>query len=116
MTATPATETVTIQAQGKTITCPKGANLRQVLLDNGIDLYNGPASAINCHGLGTCGTCAVRVNGELSPMGPREKIRLSIPPHSPDSGLRLACRVRVLGNVSVTKETGFWGHAGGSQW
>ncbi|HAO13481.1 MAG TPA: (2Fe-2S)-binding protein, partial [Planktothrix sp. UBA8407] len=34
---------VQIQAQGKTITCDRGANLRKVLLENGIDLYNGQA-------------------------------------------------------------------------
>jgi ferredoxin len=54
---------VKVQAQGKTFECDRGANLRQVLLKNGIDLYNGNAKVINCHGLGTCGTCAVTIEG-----------------------------------------------------
>ncbi len=45
-----------VMAQGKTFTCDQGANLRKVLLENNIDLYNGNARVINCHGLGTCGT------------------------------------------------------------
>ncbi len=40
-------------AQGKVIVCNTGDNLRQVLLNNDINLYNGNASVINCHGLGT---------------------------------------------------------------
>ncbi|TAE04647.1 MAG: (2Fe-2S)-binding protein, partial [Oscillatoriales cyanobacterium] len=44
---------VKVQAQGKTFECDRGANLRAVLLENGIDLYNGNAKIINCHGLGT---------------------------------------------------------------
>lgn len=55
-----------VLAQGKTIECEKKANLRKVLLHNGIDLYNGGASFINCRGIGSCGTCAVKVEGEVS--------------------------------------------------
>ncbi len=99
----------TIKAQGKTFDCDQGANLRQVLLKNGVDLYNGAASAINCHGLGTCGTCAVKLEGSVSECEWREKARLSLPPHSPDRDRRLSCQVKVLGDVSVTKYDGFWG-------
>ena len=55
-----------VTAQGKTFECPQGANLRQVLLQNGIKLYNGATSTLNCHGIGTCGTCAVQVEGAVS--------------------------------------------------
>ncbi len=55
-----------VLAQGKTIECDERANLRKVLLHNGIDLYNGGASLINCRGIGSCGTCAVKVEGEVS--------------------------------------------------
>jgi hypothetical protein len=37
-----------VLAQGKTIECNRCTNLRKVLLHNGIDLYNGGASLINC--------------------------------------------------------------------
>ncbi|MGB3535136.1 MAG: 2Fe-2S iron-sulfur cluster-binding protein [Microcoleaceae cyanobacterium] len=107
---------VKIQAQGKTITCETGANLRQVLLKNGIDLYNGNASLINCRGIGTCGTCAVEIEGEVSEIKWREKARLSVPPHSPDTTRRLACQLKVLGDIKVTKYDGFWGQGTQTVW
>lgn len=105
-----------ITAQGKTIDCESGANLRQVLLENGIELYNGGSTVINCHGIGTCGTCSVEIEGTVSEMGWREKARLSLPPHSPEKSRRLACQVRVLGDIRVTKHEGFWGQDEAIQW
>ncbi len=55
---------VKVIAQGKTIECDRSANLRQVLLKNNVDLYNGGSKIINCDGIGSCGTCAVLVEGE----------------------------------------------------
>ncbi|MGB3655969.1 MAG: 2Fe-2S iron-sulfur cluster binding domain-containing protein, partial [Rivularia sp. (in: cyanobacteria)] len=52
-----------VTAQGKTFECESGSNLRQVLLEHGVDVYNGNSKTINCRGLGTCGTCAVAVVG-----------------------------------------------------
>jgi ferredoxin len=98
-----------VMAQGKTVECALGANLRQVLLHNGIDLYNGAAKIINCRALGTCGTCAVELRGDVSDMSWREKARLSVPPHTAGTTRRLACQVQVLGDVQVTKFDGFWG-------
>lgn len=109
-----------IKAQGKTIECSVGANLRQVLLQHEIDLYNGAATVINCHGLGTCGTCAVAVTGNVSPMTWKEKTRLSLPPHAiaaaPQNQRRLACQVQVLGDVEVTKYDQFWGQGDAIAW
>jgi ferredoxin len=106
----------TINAQGRQIECETGANLRQVLLKNGVDVYNGAAKTINCHGIGTCGTCAVQVEGAVSEMGWREQGRLSLPPHAVAKGRRLACQVQVLGDVSVTKYDGFWGQDSTPLW
>ena len=72
-------------------------------------LYNGISKAIHCRGLGSCGTCAVKIKGEVSPPTLMEKWRLSVPPHRPDSGLRLACQCRVLGDLKITKHPGLWG-------
>lgn len=99
----------TVKAQGKIFTCETGANLRQVLLQNGVDLYNGAAEVINCHGIGTCGTCAVQLQGQVSDPAWRETTRLSLPPHSPTQNRRLACQLQVLGDLEVTKYDGFWG-------
>lgn len=94
----------------KTYDCEMGANLRQFLLSKGVSPYNGPAKAINCHGLGTCGTCAVAIRGEVSELSAMEKFRLNLPPHKgSNSGRRLSCQVQVLGDITVTKYDGFWG-------
>jgi ferredoxin len=105
-----------VEAQGKSIECHRGANLRQILLHNGIDLYNGGAKVINCRGIGTCGTCAVLVEGEVSQANWRDKTRRALPPHSPKTNLRLACQTKVLGDVRVTKYDGFWGHGSQVVW
>jgi len=105
-----------VTAQGKTFECNKGANLRQVLLLNDIDLYNGNAKIINCMGIGTCGTCAVEVEGEVSQPNWKDKTRRSLPPHSPTSNLRLACQTQVLGDIKVSKYEGFWGQGSSLVW
>ncbi|MDX2255802.1 MAG: 2Fe-2S iron-sulfur cluster-binding protein [Pseudanabaenaceae cyanobacterium bins.39] len=103
-----------VTAQGKTFTCETGSNLRQVLLQNDVALYN--SGIINCHGIGTCGTCAVMVEGEVSEPNWKDKARRSIPPHSPDRNLRLACQTKILGDVKVTKFNGFWGQGDQPIW
>jgi len=99
-----------ITVRGKTINCESGANLRQVLLKNQIPVHNDNAKIINCRGLGTCGTCAVAIEGEVSALGWKEQGRLSLPPHQPGTTRRLACQVKVLGDITVKKFDGFWGH------
>jgi len=98
-----------IQFEGRTLSCERGANLRKALLANGLSPYNGMANNLNCRGHATCGTCAVRVTGEVSNPGAREKFRLSLPPHNTQSGLRLSCQCEVLGDLKVEKFEGFWG-------
>lgn len=105
-----------ITAQGTTIDCESGVNLRQVLLKNGIDLHNDGATVINCRGIGTCGTCAVEIEGEVSEMDWREKARLSFPPHNLQKSRRLACQIRVWNDLRITKYGGFWGQEDTVQW
>ncbi len=106
----------TITAQGKIIKCDRGANLRQVLLEHGIELYNNNAKIINCLGIGSCGTCAVEIEGEVSPPNWKDKARRSLPPHSLDKNRRLACQTKVLGDIHVTKYNGFWGQGDDPVW
>jgi ferredoxin len=80
-----------------------------VLLRARLPLYSRVARAVHCRGFGTCGTCAVRIEGAVSEPTPAEKRRLALPPHDLASGLRLACQVSVLGDLSVTKHEGFFG-------
>lgn len=105
-----------VAAQGKTFECESGANLRRVLLQHGIDLYNSQAKVINCRGIGTCGTCAVQVEGAVSEVNWKDKTRRALPPHLPTKPLRLACQTRVLGDIKVTKFDGFWGQGDHQVW
>jgi ferredoxin len=99
----------TIRFGDRSIECPHGANLRVVLLRARLPLYTRVAEALNCRGRGVCGTCAVRVEGPVSEPTAEELRRLRMPPHDPDSGLRLACQCNVLGDVTITKHGGIWG-------
>ena len=106
-----------------------GEVLRTACLRRGlVSPHNGNARLINCRGLGTCGTCAVEIEGGTSgdesspPIEPPqrnnvENLRLQFPLHgSGDQSpkLRLACQVQVRGDIVVTKRKGFWGQASGS--
>jgi ferredoxin len=98
-----------VRFAGQCVECPYGANLRVVLLRARLPLYTRVARALHCRGRGSCGTCAVRVEGPVSEPTPAELRRLRLPPHTPEAGLRLACQCSVLGDVSVTKFEGLFG-------
>lgn len=99
-----------IHFDGQTIDCEQGDNLRKVLCAAKLPLYNGIAKTIHCRGLGTCGTCAVEIQGDITEPTRIEKLRLGFPPHSSGSELRLACQCKVLGDVKITKHGGMWGN------
>jgi ferredoxin len=105
-----------VTAQGKRFECKTGANLRQVLLQQGIDLHNDQAKQINCRGIGTCGTCAVQIEGAVSPVNWRDRARRSLPPQTLLQNRRLACQTQVLGDVEITKYDGFWGQGCQTVW
>ncbi|MGF1459303.1 MAG: 2Fe-2S iron-sulfur cluster-binding protein [Leptolyngbyaceae cyanobacterium] len=105
-----------ITAQGKNFDCEAGADLRQALLKHDVDFYNGQAQLINCRGIGTCGTCAVHVEGKVSAANWRDRARRSLPPHELQRDRRLACQTKVLGDIRVTKYSGFWGQEANPVW
>ena len=99
-----------------------GETLRTACLRWGkvVSPHNGHARLVNCRGLGTCGTCAVELGGSAVAPPERnaiEQARLNLPPHSKhnkhNSKLRLACQVRLQGDLTVTKRMGFWGQGDG---
>ena len=94
---------------GRSIECLQGSNLRMVLLYARLPLYNNAARALNCRGRGLCGTCAVQIEGPVSEPTTAERVRLKLPPHDAGKGLRLACQCKVLGDLTVTKLSGFFG-------
>ena len=103
-----------IRFQGRETSCDVGTRLRDAILDAGMTPHHAAVSVLNCHGLGTCGTCAVEVRGKpgaVTPPTAMERWRLSVPPHRADRGLRLACQCRVVGDVEVVKHPGVWGQS-----
>lgn len=93
----------------ETVACEKGANLRDVLLENDLSPHNVP-TALSCQGFGTCSTCSVEViQGELEEPSVRERLRLSAPVASPDVDARLACQTEVTDDIHVRRPDGLWG-------
>lgn len=107
----------------KTIEVPVGANLRREALKAGVNIYqgvNGIGASINqfvnCHGLGTCGTCRVIIKKgreNTNPMGTIERLKFKCPVPDPlpcmafighENDMRLACKTTVMGDIDV--ETG----------
>ena len=81
---------------------PRG---RQVAVDHGPSVFETGKQAgvyipTTCGGKGTCGCCRVRVEGEARP--PTYIERRFIPPADLTAGVRLACRLRVEGAITVT--------------
>lgn len=77
------------------IEAPSGTRLQEIAEAGGADLTFGCSS-------GSCGTCRVRIAQGLdqcSPMGPEERDFLGALAAPPDQ--RLACQVRVTGNIEV---------------
>lgn len=99
-----------IEFANQIVQCAAGENLRRVLIDAQLPLYNGLATAIHCRGMGTCGTCSVEIDGKVSPMTAVEKWRLNFPPHRRENNLRLACQCQVLGDLKLSKHSGLWGN------
>ncbi|EKX34372.1 hypothetical protein GUITHDRAFT_55409, partial [Guillardia theta CCMP2712] len=102
-----------VEYKGEKLRVKDGELLRSSLLRASLSPHNSLAQTINCRGLGTCGTCAVSIQGRVSPAEwtAMERARLNFPPYSNDNNslLRLACQVRVQGDLKVTKFDKFWG-------
>jgi len=102
-----------VRADGeRIIDVQRGELLRTALLRKGATPHNAGARLINCRGLGSCGTCAVEIDGSVEPAEHTdvERLRLSFPPHSgARPGFRLACQCTVQGDIVVRKRDEFWG-------
>jgi ferredoxin len=95
---------------GKVTTVDPNLDLRTALKEHWDEIYHPVAKRIHCRGLGTCGTCAIKIKGMVTPPTGVENWRLGFPPHSLENDLRLACQVRPLGDLEIRKAPGFWGH------
>jgi ferredoxin len=117
--------------ENKEIEVPHGANLRKEAIKAGINVHQGVNGIgaginriVNCHGLGQCGTCRVKITKGMehtNPMGIVERTRFKWPIPTPitpggidplpcmafignEDTMRLACKTQVLGDIEV--ETG----------
>ena len=107
----------------KEIEVPEGANLRKEAIKAGINTHQGLNGigaglnkVLNCHGLGQCGTCRVKIlsgmeNANKAGMLETARFYNPIPDPIPcmayignEDTMRLACQVTVHGDMEV--ETG----------
>ena len=86
--------------EDKKIEVGKFANLRRAALKAGMDVYVGADRLINCHGLGQCGTCAMKVVEGMENLSPRTEVENKLLAGEPEE-TRLSCQCEVLGNVCV---------------
>lgn len=115
--------TIKFIKEKKEIQVPAGSNLRTEAMKAGVNLYqgiNGVGTTLNkvfnCHGLGLCGTCRVKIlkgMDNAAPMGTLERLKfkgLPIPDLAAlayignEATMRLACLTTVNGDMEV--ETG----------
>jgi ferredoxin len=99
--------TVTFFTEGKTVTCPEGANLREAAIQAGVSVYKGPAKLLNCRGRGMCGTCKVSIEPLKNVSPPTElERRHPVLGHSHIwANVRLSCQARVYGDIQVATMT-----------
>lgn len=96
---------------GKIIEADPKKTIRDNLKSYKSQLYHKDFRLFNCRGFGTCGTCAIKIEGAVTAATRTEKIRLNFPPHkqSLEKGLRLACQCYPLEDIKITKADGRWG-------
>ena len=98
---------ITLANENTTVEVPVGANLRRVLLNNGVSPYIGLAKLINCRGFELCGTCRVEVvegKGASPRKDDEEQTLISSTPfyaRKIEKNIRLSCQVSVTGDMTV---------------
>jgi ferredoxin len=104
---------ITLVREGREFEVPEGANLREALLAQGVDVYRAADGVLNCRGNGLCGTCLVEVDPPAALSDPtfREKAKL----WQFDRPIRLSCQAKVVGDCRVLSRPataqGWMGHS-----
>jgi len=85
---------------------PAGANLRESLRREGVEVYQGLFRYANCMGMGSCGECRLLVKKgaeNLSPKGILEKITLfrMLSTIGNENEMRLSCQCTVKGDIEI---------------
>jgi ferredoxin len=84
----------------QTLTAPTGVNVRQLLVDNGINVYQSVTRWTNCKGKQLCGTCIVNVSGGSINTNRKSMDEGSTLRENPES-YRLSCVTFAYGDVTV---------------
>ena len=74
-------------------------DLREIALENGVELYSGLHRLLNCRGRGLCGTCKVRVTPQSVLSEATKAETMKIP--ATDETVRLACQTFAFDNCEV---------------
>jgi ferredoxin len=95
---------------------PRGANLRKVAIENGISVDREQLFGVTCRGIGVCGVCKVWVRErEPGATNPRGFMERGMFMRFFDGWRRLACMVRVNGDVDVWTSPGEKDRIGGER-
>ena len=86
--------------QTKILTAPAGANIREVCIENGINVYQSLTRWTNCKGKQLCGTCIVNVTDGAMNTNRKSMDEESTLRENPDS-YRLSCITFAYGDVTV---------------
>jgi len=82
----------------------QGRSVREVAIDEGIDIDREFFRGFNCRGHGLCGACTVWLREESQGAASRTNLRERF--HGMGDGRRLACQAHIHGNVEVTTVAG----------
>lgn len=88
------------QEQLLRLRAPAGVNVRQFLVDNGINVYQSLTRWTNCKGKQLCGTCIVNVSDGLPSTNWKSMDEASTLRSNPDS-YRLSCVTFAYGDITV---------------
>jgi ferredoxin len=107
--AAPERETITVTVIAQkgspeetttTLTAPAGVNVRKLLVDNGINVYQSVTRWTNCKGKQLCGTCIVNMRQGLEYTNRKSIDEASTLRENPDS-YRLACVTFAYDDITV---------------
>jgi ferredoxin len=107
VTKEPETITVTVienkganNEKKRTLTAPVGVNVRELCVDNGINVYQSVTRWTNCKGKQLCGTCIVNVSDGAIQTNRKSMDEDSTLRENPDS-YRLSCVTFAYGDVTI---------------
>jgi len=93
--------------QATEIEVPEGTNLRDALLKEGVEVYEGINKFVNCMGHSSCGTCRVLIKNDTvkncseKTFLEKTRLALSFAVITHEDEMRLSCQVKVNGDIDV---------------